>query len=113
MPGSYDLRAFGFTDGQEGLFYDSALNCLLRGKIVDTLLEATVIHGGSDYDNGRYFSAFSEGYSHFDWDLQHIIWFPENILTWAGFKEWMNMDRVAYPELKAYTKAKRLLTESL
>lgn len=51
MPGSYDLRAFGFTDGQEGLFYDSALNCLLRGKIVDTLLEATVIHGGSDYDS--------------------------------------------------------------
>lgn len=113
MSPSYDCKFFGFKEGQEGLFYDSALNILLRGKIVDFMLQAEVIHGGNDIPNGRYFSAFSRGYKYIDWDLQYITWFPENILTYQGYMDWINDDKVTEKEIKGFIKGKRLLDETL
>jgi len=113
MPASYDCRAFKFENGQEGLFYDSVLNCLLRGKIVDFMLVAEVVHDGTDYANDKYFAAFRNGYTHFDWDLQYITWFPNDILTIDGYLNWLSTDRVTEKEIKAHFKAKRLLKETL
>lgn len=113
MPASYDCRAFGFEDGQSGLFYDTSLNILLRGRIIEFMLNATVVHDGSDYDKGRYFAAFSLGYKYDDWDLSQIIHFPEDILTMEGYLRFINNPNVTYKHMDAYFKAKRLLIESL
>jgi len=113
MPASYDCRAFGFEDGQSGLFYDSSTNILVRGKITDFMLDATVIHDGSDYDKGRYFAAFSHGYRYKDWDLYQMTYFPENILTLEGYLKFINNPRNTYKQINAYFKAKRLLIEAL
>lgn len=113
MPASYDCRAFGFEDKQSGLFYDEALNILLRGIIVDHMLQASVIHDGSDNETGRLGSSFHDGYRYPDWDLQHITHFPENILSLQGYLSWLNNPKTGYKQIKAYFKAKRLLEETL
>ena len=113
MPASYDCRAFGFEDKQSGLFYDEALNILLRGVIVDHMLQASVIHDGSDNKTGRPSFSFSQGYRYGDWDLQYITYFPENIQSLQGYLTFLNNPKTDFYKIKAYFKAKRLLEETL
>ncbi len=114
MPASYDCRAFGIEDKSSGLFFDTALNILLRGVVVDYMLQASVVHSGSNSETGSYWtSGFSEGYRYNDWDLQHITYFPENINTLQGYLSWLNNPKTGYKQIKAYFKAKRLLEETL
>lgn len=113
MPASYDCSAFGFKNDQEGLFYDASTNTLLRGKIIDFMLVAEVVHDGSDYDNGRFFAAFRVGYTYNDWDLVDITWFPEDILTSGGYQKWIVNPKVTVVQINAFIKAKRILIEIL
>jgi hypothetical protein len=113
MPASYDCRAFGFTDGQEGLFYDESLNILLHGKVTDHMLNAVVVHDGSDTETGRPGTSFPDGYHYGDWDLQHITHFPKDITTLDGFMKWLMSDKTDYYRIRAYFKAKRIINEYL
>ena len=109
----YDCDAFGFVDGQEGLFYDPNLNILLKGKITDYMLDARVEHDGTDYENGCYFAGFTAGYRYKDWDLHSLVHFPNDILTLDGYLKWLNNPKIQFEQIKAYFKAKRLLVETL
>src|SRR3972149_2746482 len=113
MPASYDCRAFGFKDGQSGLFYDYSLNTLLRGTIVNFMLSAEVVHDGTDKARYRFFASYEKGYKHDDWDLQYITWFPDDILTFDGYKAWLEDESVTEREIRAFIKARRLLEETI
>lgn len=98
MPATYDCRAFGFENGQSGLFYNFGTHTLLKGVIRDYLLNAEVVE--------CHFHTFSVGYIYDDWDLCEIIYIP---ITLSEYLAWLNDPRTDYKKIKAYFKAKPLV----
>lgn len=102
MPATYDCRAFGFENGQSGLFYDFGTHTLLSGRITDYMLNAEVVECP--------YGTFNKGYVFEDWDLCYITFIP---ITLTEYLKWLNDPRTDYKKIKAYFKAKPLIEKYL
>lgn len=106
----YDCNFFKFKEGQEGYFYDHALNTLIKGKIENFRLKGTVVHDGFTIEMPL--TSFSIGYSYDMWDLRYVVWFPTDIKKCDGFLKWLNNPNTNYDKIKVYfTKAKQLIDQ--
>lgn len=115
FPVSYQARHNGFHIGQRGLFYDASLNTLIIGAVTESGLKGRVIHNGrtqKDYDEGRYFAAWSVGYSYDRWDMHSMEYVGtyRNYTSLSGYLEFL--EPASYAQIKAYFKTKELLKDN-
>ena len=107
-------RFLGMRESQIGYFYDDKLKTLIVGRIKDGKLKGRVIHNGrtqKDFDEGRYFSAWSMGYSYSDWDKHDFIYVGKKI-NYTSLKGYFKfIDQANLESIKAYFKAKELLKD--
>jgi hypothetical protein len=115
FPDDFVAKYNGFKEGQSGLFYDPSLKCLIVGKISDYKLKGRVVHNGltqKDIDDGRYFYAFSTGYSYGDW-CKHDMFYAgklRNYTSLAGYLEYI--EKADLEAIKIYFKVKDLLLDN-
>lgn len=105
----------GFKPGQYGLWYDASLNTLIVGFLdEDCCLRGRVIHNGptqKDIDEGRYFAAWSIGYTYNNWDL-HEMEYVGRYRNYSGLYGYLEfIEGATYEQIKAYFKVKELLKD--
>lgn len=105
----------GFKEGQYGLWYDTSLNTLIVGFIDENhSLKGRVLHNGrtqKDIDEGRYFAAWSTGYTYDNWDMHDMEYVGRyrNYSNIYGYLEFL--ENASYSQIKAYLKVQELLKD--
>ena len=100
---------FGFSELQQGFWYDYKLRELIKGQIVDFKLVGKIVHDGTDSDKGKFLCAFNEGYHYNNWDTSSVVYFPENILKYEGFMNWLQDSKTNEFKIKMYFECKWML----
>jgi len=105
----------GFKKGQYGLWYDESLNTLIVGFIdEDYCLRGRVLHNGRTQkacDEGRYFAAWSIGYTYNNWDM-HDMTYVGRYRNYSGLYGYLEfLEPATLEQIKAYFKVKELLKD--
>lgn len=104
-----------FRKGQYGLWYDAGLNTLIVGFIDENhSLKGRVLHNGvtqKDIDEGRYFAAWSTGYTYDNWDI-HVMVYVGRYRNYSGLYGYLEfLEDATYEQIKAYFKVQELLKD--
>ena len=115
FPDEFVARYNGFIEGQSGFFYDPYLKTLIIGKIYNHKLKGRVIHNGvtqKSIDEGRYFSAWSNGYTYGDWD-KHDMFYAGRLRNYTSLSGYMEiLETFDLESAKIYFKVKELLIDN-
>ena len=115
FPDEFVVRCNGFREGQSGFFYDPYLKTLIIGKIYNHKLKGRVIHNGvtqKSIDEGRYFSAWSNGYTYGDWD-KHDMFYAGRLRNYTSLSGYMEiLEKFDLESAKIYFKVKELLIDN-
>ena len=115
FPDEFVARYNGFGEGQSGFFYDPYLKTLIIGKIYNHKLKGRVIHNGvtqKSIDEGRYFSAWSNGYTYGDWD-KHDMFYAGRLRNYTSLSGYMEiLEKFDLESAKIYFKVKELLIDN-
>ena len=115
FPDEFVARYNGFGEGQSGFFYDPYLKTLIIGKIYNHKLKGRVIHNGvtqKSIDEGRYFSAWSNGYTYGDWD-KHDMFYAGRLRNYTSLSGYMEiLETFVLESAKIYFKVKELLIDN-